>query len=60
MLGVAGMPSATGVFGQGIGSLGTGLTNLGFASLGQGGFGGPKNTTSDLVATQQSIMPKTI
>ena len=59
MLGVAGMPSATGVFGQGIGSLGTGLTNLGFASLGQGGFGGGKGT-SDLVSTQQSIMPKTI
>ena len=34
LLGVAGMPSATGLAGQGIGSLGSGLTNLGFAQLG--------------------------
>jgi len=34
LLGVAGMPSATGVAGQAFGSLGSGLTNLGFAQLG--------------------------
>ena len=43
LLGVAGMPSATGIAGQALGSLGTGLTNLGFAQLGaqyRGGGGG--------------------
>lgn len=34
LLGVAGMPSATGIAGQALGSLGSGLTNLGFAQLG--------------------------
>lgn len=34
LLGVAGMPSGTGVAGQALGSLGSGLTNLGFAQLG--------------------------
>lgn len=34
LLGVAGMPSATGVAGQAFGSLGSGLINLGFAQLG--------------------------
>ena len=44
LLGVAGMPSATGIAGQALGSLGSGLTNLGFAALGSkygaGGGGG--------------------
>ncbi len=43
LLGVAGMPSATGIAGQALGSLGSGLTNLGFAQLGaqyRGGGGG--------------------
>lgn len=53
LVGVASMPSAGGVVGQGLGSLGSGLTNLGFAQLGSQNRG-----TSDLVATQQSIMPK--
>lgn len=34
LAGVASMPSATGAVGQGLGSLGSGLTNLGFAQLG--------------------------
>ena len=34
LTGVASMPSASGVAGQGLGSLGSGLTNLGFAQLG--------------------------
>jgi hypothetical protein len=34
------MASAGGVAGQGLSSLGSGLTNLGFSALGQGGFGG--------------------
>jgi hypothetical protein len=34
LTGVASMPSAGGVAGQGLGSLGSGLTNLGFAQLG--------------------------
>ena len=34
LAGVASMPSAGGVVGQGLGSLGSGLTNLGFAQLG--------------------------
>lgn len=34
LVGVASMPSAGGVVGQGLGSLGSGLTNLGFAQLG--------------------------
>jgi len=46
LLGVAGMPSATGIAGQALGSLGSGLTNLGFAALGSkygaGGGGGGK------------------
>jgi hypothetical protein len=35
LFGVAGMPSATGVAGEAFGSLGSGLTNLGFAQLGE-------------------------
>ena len=53
LAGVASMPSAGGVVGQGLGSLGSGLTNLGFAQLGAQNRG-----TSDLVSTQQNIMPK--
>jgi len=34
LLGIANMPSATGIAGQALGSLGSGLTNLGFAQLG--------------------------
>ena len=49
LAGVASMPSATGVVGQGLGSLGSGLTNLGFAQLGAqtraGGGGGGNNWT---------------
>ena len=41
LTGVANMPSAGGVIGGALGSLGSGLTNLGFASLGSGtGTGG--------------------
>jgi len=44
LLGVASMPSATGIAGQAFGSLGSGLTNLGFSALGSkygaGGGGG--------------------
>ena len=41
LTGVANMPSAGGVLGGALGSLGSGLTNLGFASLGSGtGTGG--------------------
>lgn len=57
LLGVAGMPSATGIAGQALGSLGSGLTNLGFAQLGaqyRGGGGGA--TESDLVSTQRKLM----
>lgn len=39
LLGVTQMPSAGGIASQYLGSLGSGLTNLGFASLGQSGFG---------------------
>lgn len=59
LLGVAGMPSATGIAGQALGSLGSGLTNLGFAQLGaqyRGGGGGPGATESDLVSTQRKLM----
>lgn len=58
LLGVAGMPSATGLAGQGLGSLGSGLTNLGFAQLGAQyrGGGGPGATESDLVSTQRKLM----
>lgn len=59
LMGVTTMPSAGGIASGYMGSLGSGLTNLGFGALGQGGFGGGKGT-SDLVSTQQSIMPKTI
>jgi len=52
LAGVASMPSAGGVVGQGLGSLGSGLTNLGFATLGSGGTGGE----SDLVSTQRKLM----
>jgi len=55
LLGVAGMPSATGLAGQAFGSLGSGLTNLGFAQLGaqsRAGTGGE----SDLVSTQRKLM----
>lgn len=40
LAGVASMPSAGGVVGQGMGSLGSGLVNLGFARLGTQGSGG--------------------
>ena len=40
LLGVTQMPSAGGIASQYLGSLGSGLTSLGFAALGQGGFGG--------------------
>jgi hypothetical protein len=40
LLGTYNMPSAGGVAGQGLSSLGSGLTNLGFSALGSGGFGG--------------------
>ena len=46
LAGVASMPSAGGVVGQGLGSLGSGLTNLGFAQLGaqnRAGGGGGNN-----------------
>lgn len=39
LLGSYNMASAGGVAGQALGSLGSGLTNLGFSALGQGGFG---------------------
>ncbi len=55
LAGVASMPSAGGVVGQGLGSLGSGLTNLGFAQLGARGTGGG---TSPELAMQQQIMPK--
>lgn len=50
LAGVASMPSASGVVGQGLGSFGSGLTNLGFAQLGAqtraaGGGGGGNNWT---------------
>ncbi len=60
LLGTYNMPSAGGVGGQYLGSLGSGLTNLGFGALGQGGFGGGASAGSSNVAMQQSIMPKTI
>jgi hypothetical protein len=48
------MPSATGVAGQAFGSLGSGLTNLGFAQL------GAQNRAaigeSDLVSAQRKLM----
>ena len=40
LLGTYNMASAGGVGSQALGSLGSGLTNLGFSALGQGGFGG--------------------
>lgn len=55
LIGAAGMPSATGIAGQALGSLGSGLTNLGFAQLGaqtRAGGGGE----SDLVSTQRKLM----
>lgn len=55
LLATYGMPSAGGVTGQYLGSLGSGLTNAGFGMLGSAGGG-----SSELVKTQQSIMPKTI
>jgi len=53
LLGVAGMPSATGIAGQALGSLGSGLTNLGFAQLGaqtrvSGGGGGDWNYSTGM------------
>lgn len=48
LLGVTTMPSAGGIASQYLGSLGSGLTNLGFAALGQrggGGGGGGNNWT---------------
>ena len=40
LLGSYNMASAGGVGSQALGSLGSGLTNLGFSALGSGGFGG--------------------
>jgi len=40
LMGVTSMPSAGGVATGYLGSLGSGLTNLGFGALGKGGFGG--------------------
>lgn len=60
LLGSYNMASAGGVGSQYLGSLGSGLTNLGFGALGQGGFGGGASAGSSNVAMQQSIMPKTI
>lgn len=60
LLGSYNMASAGGVTSQYLGSLGSGLTNLGFGALGQGGFGGGASGGSSNVAMQQSIMPKTI
>jgi len=57
LMGVAGMPSATGVAGEALGSLGSGLTNLGFAQLGARGMGGGGGGgESDLVSTQRKLM----
>ena len=53
LAGVASMPSAGGVVGQGLGSLGSGLTNLGFAQLGAQTRAGGE---SDLVSTQRKLM----
>lgn len=55
LLGVAGMPSATGLAGQAFGSLGSGLTNLGFAQLGAQ-YKTPTGGESDLVSTQRKLM----
>lgn len=58
LLGVAGMPSATGIAGQALGSLGTGLTNLGFAQLGAqyrgggAGAGGGSSTFNPMAPGQ--------
>ncbi len=52
LTGVANMPSASSVLGGALGSLGSGLTNLGFATLGSGGTG----SESDLVSTQRKLM----
>jgi hypothetical protein len=49
------MPSAGGVVGQGLGSLGSGLTNLGFAQLGAQ-YKTPTGGESDLVSTQRKLM----
>ena len=53
LAGVASMPSATGAVGQGLGSLGSGLTNLGFAQLGaqtraDAGVGGDWNYSTGM------------
>ncbi len=57
LAGVASMPSATGVVGQGLGSFGSGLTNLGFAALGSKyGAGGGGGGESNLVSTQRALM----
>jgi len=58
LLGSYNMPSAGGVSSQYLGSLGSGLTSVGFGALGQ--MGGAASGSSGLVQTQQSIMPKTI
>tara|TARA_R110000822_G_scaffold144715_3_gene283538 strand:- start:2166 stop:2921 length:756 start_codon:yes stop_codon:yes gene_type:complete len=59
LLGSYNMPSAGGVGSQYLGSLGSGLTSVGFGALGQMG-GAASPGSSGLVQTQQSIMPKTI
>lgn len=63
LLGVAGMPSATGIAGQAFGSLGSGLTNLGFAQLGaqyrgDGGGGGGGGSTFNPMAPGQVGAPR--
>jgi hypothetical protein len=40
LMGVTTMPSSGGIASGYMGSLGSGLTNLGFGALGSGGFGG--------------------
>jgi hypothetical protein len=62
LLGVAGMPSATGIAGQALGSLGSGLTNLGFAALGSkygaGGGGGGGGSDFNPMAPGQVGAPR--
>jgi hypothetical protein len=58
LLGSYNMASAGGVSSQYLGSLGSGLTSVGFGALGQ--MGGGVSPGSSNVAMQQSIMPKTI
>lgn len=54
LLSAAGMPSGTGVAGQAFGSLGSGLTNLGFAQL--GAQNRAASGESDLISTQRKLI----